>query len=116
MITTTVAPARRREQLVCMESKHLFLQNSSGRHARSANTGIVARRMLPSSVAIVYGCYGTARPPPQPYPLIECVFACGFAFVLSPSISQTPNSAQLWNNIGMCFFGKVRATGLTLKR
>ena len=20
---------------------------------------------------------------------------------------QTPNSAQLWNNIGMCFFGKV---------
>ena len=21
---------------------------------------------------------------------------------------QTPNSAQLWNNIGMCFFGKQR--------
>jgi tetratricopeptide (TPR) repeat protein len=21
---------------------------------------------------------------------------------------QTPNSAQLWNNIGMCFFGKDR--------
>ena len=21
---------------------------------------------------------------------------------------QTPNSAQLWNNIGMCFFGKKR--------
>lgn len=22
---------------------------------------------------------------------------------------QTPNSAQLWNNIGMCFFGKVNS-------
>eukprot|EP00981_Chlorochromonas_danica_P013358 scaffold6243_cov180-Ochromonas_danica.AAC.8 len=26
--------------------------------------------------------------------------------------TQTPNSAQLWNNVGMCFFGKVHlATG-----
>jgi Bardet-Biedl syndrome 4 protein len=24
---------------------------------------------------------------------------------------QTPNSAQLWNNIGMCFFGKQRYIG-----
>ena len=22
------------------------------------------------------------------------------------AVAQTPNSAQLWNNIGMCFFGK----------
>ena len=31
---------------------------------------------------------------------------------------QTPNSAQLWNNIGMCFFGKQRfvATIACLKR
>jgi Bardet-Biedl syndrome 4 protein len=24
------------------------------------------------------------------------------------AVSQTPNSAQLWNNIGMCFFGKAK--------
>ena len=27
---------------------------------------------------------------------------------------QTPNSAQLWNNIGMCFFGKVCVLFYTL--
>ena len=25
---------------------------------------------------------------------------------------QTPNSAQMWNNIGMCFFGKLYALAL----
>lgn len=38
-----------------------------------------------------------------------CVsFVCRFTFIVSPLLVQTPNSAQLWNNIGMCFFGKVK--------
>lgn len=27
---------------------------------------------------------------------------------------QTPNSAQLWNNIGMCFFGKQRYVAVSV--
>jgi Bardet-Biedl syndrome 4 protein len=32
--------------------------------------------------------------------------------------TQTPNSSQLWNNIGMCFFGKAKyvAAAACLKR